>query len=70
MLMHTRNQPNPNRPPNRLRHMPLILPRQPRLLAMLDPARRRNELGQHREILSRISTSHITPISAHRSLTR
>jgi len=60
--MHTGHQPQPNRPPNRLRNLPLILRPKPRILAMLNPPHLRHILAHHSKVLIlqyRIDAQHI-----------
>ena len=54
MRMHSRHQAHPDRPPHRLRHLPLIHIRQPCRRPRLNPHRRRAKLRHHREILIHI----------------
>ena len=57
--MHARHQPDPNRPPDRLGHAPLINRSQSRLPRVLDPAHVGHVLGHDAEILSH-NTTHIS----------
>lgn len=57
MIMHTRHQPHPNRPPNRLRHLPLVHIPQSCILRMLDPSHPRAVFPYQRIILPAECTS-------------